>query len=168
MSETFTYPSPAFPAQPEITMSVPKGWVALAAVGLPMAFAREGLNAKFRPNVLVTLKRFGAGAEHSLLRNEVNKGIKQLGRFKEKSRQDPFEFDLGTQVASGIRLEGTFNDGKRGLVFQTQRTFLIPTGYVSDLIQVTGSCEVAQITNVLEEILAIHDSLRLNEVRSAN
>ena len=59
-----TFPSPAFPAYPALSVNKPQGWVELAAVGLPLAIAADVPGKQFRPNVLVTMARHGV--DHSI------------------------------------------------------------------------------------------------------
>lgn len=157
MTQTLTFPSEAFPAYPSLSMAVPDGWVALAGVGLPLAAAREVPAGQFRPNVLVTVQRFGAGHSMAVSRKEVNQRLKDLPRFTETLRED------GTEVlgAAGLRVEGYFSDGKGGTLVQAVRMVVLTQGPVSDVVQITGTCAGTQVEPAFGEIRDIQDSLAL-------
>ena len=154
---TLTFPSEAFPAYPRLSMVTPEGWVALAGVGLPLAAAREVPQGQFRPNVLVTVQRFGAGHTTADARKEVNGRFKDLPRFTETLREDGADV-LGT---TGLRVEGYFSDGKGGTLVQAVRMAVLQSGAVCDVVQITGTCAGSQVEPAFGEIRAIQDSLAL-------
>jgi hypothetical protein len=158
-SQTLTFPSEAFPAYPQLSMVTPAGWVALAGVGLPLAAAREVPQGQFRPNVLVTVQRSGAGHTLADARKEVDARFKDLPRFTETLREDAAEV-LG---AAGLRVEGYFSDGKGGTLVQAVRMALLQRGAVCDVVQITGTCAGSQVDPAFGEIRAIQDSLVLLE-----
>lgn len=156
-SRTLTFPSEAFPAYPRLSMDVPEGWVALAGVGLPLAAAREVPAGQFRPNVLVTVQRFGAGHTLAVARAEVNGRLKDLPKFTETLRENSAEV-LGT---TGLRVEGYFSDGKGGTLVQAVRMAVLVSGAVCDVVQITGTCSGSQVDPAFGEIRDIQDTLAL-------
>lgn len=161
-SQTLTFPSEAFPAYPQLSMVTPTGWVALAGVGLPLAAAREVPAGQFRPNVLVTVQRFGAGHTVADARKEADARFKDLPRFAETLREDAAEVLGGT----GLRVEGYFSDGKGGTLVQAVRMALLQRGAVCDVVQITGTCAGGQVDPAFGEIRDIQDSLVLLDPRA--
>ena len=154
---TLTFPSEAFPAYPQLSIQTPEGWVALAGVGLPLAAAREVPAGQFRPNVLVTVQRFGAGHTMADARKEVNGRLNDLPKFTETLRED----GAGLLGTTGLRVEGYFSDGKGGTLVQAVRMAVLQTGAVCDVVQITGTCAGSQVEPAFGEIRDIQDSLRL-------
>lgn len=150
-------PSDAFPAAPVLSMPCPDGWVALAGVGLPLAAAKEVPAGRFRPNVLVTVQRQGAGHSDSAARAEVETRLKALPRFSETLREDACEV-LGS---TGLRIEGYFADGKGGTLVQALRMVVLQNGPVVDVVQITGTCAGDQVDAAFAEIRRIQDGFTL-------
>lgn len=157
MGRTLTFPSEAFPASPSLQVDQPEGWVALAGVGLPIALAQEVAPGRFRPNVLVTVTRFGADHTVAAARKEVNARLKSLPRFTETLRENAAEL-LG---GPGMRVEGYFGDGKGGTLVQALRMGVLAAGPVFDVVQITGTCAGDQVESVFGQIREIQDSLTL-------
>jgi hypothetical protein len=157
MTDFLTFPSEAFPAYPSLRLEQPDGWVALAGVGLPLALAAEVTGSQFRPNVLVTVQRFGADYTVAAARTEVNRRLRELPRFTETLREDAVEV-LG---APGMRVEGYFADGKGGTLVQALRMCVLESGPVSDVVQITGTCTGPQTEAFFGIIRDIQDSLCL-------
>jgi hypothetical protein len=155
--ETLEYPSDAFPAPPRLSMVRPAGWVALAGVGLPLAVAREVPAGQFRPNVLVTVQRLGAGHTVADSRSALGKRLKALPKFTETLREDAAEM-LGS---TGVRIEGYFSDGKGGTLVQAVRTVVLENGPVVDVVETTGTCAGSQVESAFADIRRIQDSLTL-------
>lgn len=157
MGAVLTFPSEAFPAAPSLQVVQPEGWVALAGVGLPLALAQEVPKGQFRPNVLVTVTRFGADFTVAAARKDVAKRLKELPRFTETLREDAAEL-LGVP---GLRVEGYFSDGRGGTLVQALRMCVLPAGPVFDVVQITGTCAGAQVDSAFAQIREIQDSLVL-------
>ncbi|WP_066466027.1 LpqN/LpqT family lipoprotein [Sanguibacter suarezii] len=157
MGDVLTFPSDAFPAYPSLQVAQPQGWVGLAGVGLPLALAQEVPAGQFRPNVLVTVTRFGADFTVAAARKDVAKRLKALPRFTETLREDAAEM-LGV---SGLRVEGYFSDGKGGTLVQALRMCVLPAGPVFDVVQITGTCAGTQVDSAFAQIREIQDSLIL-------
>ena len=155
MGAVLTFPSEAFPAAPSLQVVQPEGWVALAGVGLPLALAQEVPTGQFRPNVLVTVTRFGADFTVAAARKDVAKRLKELPRFTETLREDAAEL-LGVP---GLRVEGYFSDGRGGTLVQALRMCVLPAGPVFDVVQITGTCAGAQVDSAFAQIREIQDSL---------
>ncbi|ACZ20713.1 hypothetical protein Sked_07570 [Sanguibacter keddieii DSM 10542] len=157
MPGTLSFPSDAFPAYPALEIDQPDGWVALAGVGLPLALAAEVPSGQFRPNVLVTVQRFGVGHTVADSRSAVNKSLKALPRFTQTLREDSIEM-LGSP---GMRVEGYFSDGKGGTMVQALRMCVVEAGPVFDVVQITGTCSGPQTEAFFGQIREIQDTLRL-------
>lgn len=155
MGDVLTFPSEAFPAYPSLRVAQPTGWVALAGVGLPLALAKQVPTGQFRPNVLVTVTRFGADHTVAAARKEVTRRLKELPRFTETLREDSADL-LGV---TGLRIEGYFADGKGGTLVQALRMCVLPAGPVFDVVQITGTCAGTQVDTAFAEIREIQDSL---------
>lgn len=156
MTQSFSFPSEAFPAYPQIDATAPDDWVALAAVGLPLALAKTVTPGKFRPNVLVTLTRHGADYSFAAARKALESKVKKLPRYKEMS-STAGEF-LGGE---GLHLVGRFTMAKGELVRQSVSIAVINRGHVFDVVEITGTSALVSGDNVEGEIQEIFDSLRI-------
>lgn len=150
MTETLTFPSEAFPAYPSLSAPQPEGWVALAAVGLPLALARETDGQGFRPNVLVTVTRSGAGHSIDKALETLNQRLKKVSRYKELSR----DVEYGEELSHAI-IEGRFAGGKGELIKQIVRLVVIKRGFVFDVVEITGTVSLLTGDNGEEEMRAI-------------
>ncbi len=150
MANTLTFPSEAFPAYPTLSAPQPEGWVALAAVGLPLALAREVEGKKFRANVLTSLTR--VGAEHSFdgQVSAVTAKLKKLPRYKETLRELG-----GTEQIPELYIEGRFAGAKGELLGQFVRVVVLSRGYVYDVVEITGTVSLLAGDNSEEEVREI-------------
>jgi hypothetical protein len=150
MTDTLHFPSEAFPAFPQLSAPQPDGWVALAAVGLPLALAREVEGQGFRPNVLVTMTR--AGADHGLDKalHALTNRLKRAARYKELSRET-----TENESRSEALVEGRFAGGKGELIKQIVRLVVIKRGFVYDVVEITGTVSLLTGDNGEDEMRAI-------------
>lgn len=150
MNDRLVFPSVDFPAYPELSVQKPDGWVGLAATGLPLALAKTVEPGTFRPNVLVTLQRFGVDFSVDAAIKALNEKLKKLTRFKESSREVNEDSD-GTNVVVIGRFAGS-----RGEMFvHCVRVVVIKREYVYDVVEITGTASALTGDNGLEEIREI-------------
>ena len=60
MSTQLTFPSDAAPAFPAITLELPDNWAPFSTTGAVLSAGRESAHGEFRPNVVVTVSRYGS------------------------------------------------------------------------------------------------------------
>ncbi len=148
------FPSEAFPAYPGLTVHAPEQWVALAAVGLPLALAREVPSGQFRPNILVTITRFGVDFSFDQARKLLDAKLKKLPRYKETERvAEPF------LTGEGMHLVGRFTAAKGEIIRQRVSIAVINRGYVFDVVEITATSALVSGDNVEAEITEILASL---------
>ena len=154
MSQTLSFPSDAFPAYPQLSLEVPTDWQALAAVGLPIAVAKEVPAGQFRPNVLVTVVRFGGDYNFAAARKALDQKLKKLPRYRETDRtESPF---LGGE---GLHISGRFAAAKGELIRQSVSIAVINRGHVFDVVEITATSTLVSGDNVEGEIQEIINSL---------
>lgn len=154
MSQTLSFPSDAFPAYPHLSLNAPKDWQALAAVGLPIAVAKEVPAGQFRPNILVTLARFGGDYNFAAARKGLDLKLKKLPRYRETERTEaPF---LGGE---GLHIAGRFTAAKGELIRQSVSIAVINRGHVFDVVEITATSTLVSGDNVVSEIQEIINSL---------
>lgn len=156
MSSVLAYPSADFPATVGVSIDCPDGWVPLPEVALPIALARVAQAGEFRPNVIVVVSRSRKPFTVQQAADEVVSKLTGVEGFTEMGRQD---IEVGG--LPGFRIEGAFPDASGGTLVQAVRTTVVDRGPVVDLVQVTGSCAGHQAAQVLAEIRAIQESLRI-------
>lgn len=157
MSLNVSFPSEAFPAYPRLSVQTPTDWVALAAVGLPLAVAKTVDEGKFRPNVLVTIARFGAEYSPEAAIKALDAKLKKLPRYKEMSKvREPY---LGGE---GQHVVGRFAGAKGQMVRQSVSIAVINRGHVYDVLEITGTSALIPGDNIESEIQAIIDSLTVS------
>lgn len=157
MAITHSFPSEAFPAFPRLGLESPDGWVSLAAVGLPLAVAKEVPAGQFRPNVLVTTTRVGAGHTFEKSVKDLEARLKGLPRFREEAR----ESESG-EGAESLWIEGRFSGGRGEIVHQVVKVMVINRGFVYDVVEITGTCSALTGDNGKEEIRRIVRSVTVD------
>jgi len=157
MANSFTFPSTPFPGYPRLRLDCPEDWVALAAVGLPLAVAKEVPSNVFRPNALVTVNRFGA--DHTLERTAkaLDSKLKGLPRFREEAREQ-----IAVDAGEALWVEGRFAGGRGEIIHQIVMIVVINRGYVYDVVEITGTCSALTGDNGKDELRAIVRSLTID------
>ncbi|WP_435299357.1 hypothetical protein [Timonella sp. A28] len=157
MSSTLVFPSEAFPQFPRIEIERPEGWNALAAVGLPLALAKDVPAGVFRPNVLVTLTRLGADHTVDQARKAFTAKTKALPRYKEESSHV-----VDREDCEGFTVEGRFAGGRGEIIHQIVTVMVINRGYVFDVVEITGTCSALTGDNGKKEIREILSSVHVD------
>ncbi|MET4224129.1 LpqN/LpqT family lipoprotein [Oerskovia enterophila] len=156
MSTVLSYPSADFPAPVRVSIDCPEDWAPLPEVALPLALAKVVAPGEFRPNVIVVVSRTRKQFTLENAVSEVVTKLTGLAGYAELGREE-------REIAGhpGFRIEGAFTDAEGGTLVQAVRTTIVDRGPVVDLVQVTGSCSGAQAEQLLVEIRAIQESLRI-------
>ncbi|WP_051196778.1 hypothetical protein [Jonesia quinghaiensis] len=149
-----TFPSPAFPAYPALSMNKPEGWVELAAVGLPLAIAADVPAKQFRPNVLVTMTRHGVDHSMEAAERDLASRLKRLTRFREESRVQDEAFG-----GQRLTITGRFSSGRGEIIHQVVTVVVINRGYVYDVVEITGTCSAQSGENIRNDVVDIMKSL---------
>lgn len=156
MPTSLSFPSDAFPGYPTLSVEAPENWVALGAVGLPLALARDLEGQTFRPNVLVSISRLGADHSFEKQVSVVNARVKKLPRFKELNRET-IEADDRWELL----VEGRFAGAKGELLKQNVRIVVLKRAYVYDVVEITGTVSLIARDNGEEEMNAIVRSIEV-------
>lgn len=151
-----TFPSDAFPALPSITVDLPDDWSPISVPGTIAAAAAPDVPGEFRPNVVVSVTRFGADYSLDLAAQVVADKFAGLEQAHELGR-DRITVD-GLEWA---HIESTFIDPRVGTLVQAAHLAVVPNGPCADLVQVTGSVTAAQAKDgVLDTLRDIQRSAR--------
>jgi len=149
-----TFPSDAFPALPTIAIDVPDDWAAITVPCTIMAAAAPETPGEFRPNVVVSVTRFGADYSLDVAANAVIEKFAGLEQAHEIGRD---------RVTVGglewAHIESTFLDPRAGTLVQAAHLAVVVNGQVADLVQITGSVTGTQAkAGVLDTLRTIQRS----------
>lgn len=154
---TISFPSQTFPDYPGVSVDVPAGWSPLGVSGMLLAVARDSAEGEFRPNVVVSVSRFGAGYRLATAADAV--------AAKFASLEEAHEVGRDTTQINGVEwchIESTFLDPRAGTLVQAAQVAIVDHGNVVDLVQVTGSVTGTQAhETALAEVRAIQRSVVL-------
>jgi hypothetical protein len=157
MSRTLTFPSSDAPALPVVSLDVPDDWHVLSTTAALLAAAKEVQQGEFRPNVVVSISRFGAGYTlDTAIESIIDKvgsieGVAELGRDRPEV--------LGR---AGFRIEFSYPDRRAGTLVQAVRLALVSNGPALDLVEVTATATAAQAVHLWNEIRTIQSSATLS------
>jgi hypothetical protein len=157
MSRTLTFPSSDAPALPIVSLEVPDDWHVISTTAALLAAAKEVEQGEFRPNVVVSISRFGAGytldtAIQSVIAKVASiEGVAELGRDRPEV--------LGR---AGFRVEFSYPDARAGTLVQAVRLALVSNGPALDLVEVTATATAAQAAQLWNEIRTIQSSASLS------
>jgi hypothetical protein len=148
-----SFPSQAFPAFPSFALDIPAEWESLIIPSSSLA-ARAPTAGHFRPNVVVTLSRFGATYD-------LQQAILAL---KEEHAQLPeaietVDADVDVSGFAGYAHEVTYRHAEFGTLVQSNRITVVDQGPVRDLVLAVGSCAGDRAKEDLPTLRAILKSL---------
>jgi hypothetical protein len=157
MLRTLTFPSSDAPALPIVSIDVPDDWHVISTTAALLAAAKEVEQGEFRPNVVVSISRFGAGytldtAIESVIAKVASiEGVAELGRDRPEV--------LGR---AGFRIEFSYPDPRAGTLVQAVRLALVSNGPALDLVEVTATATATQAAQLWDEIRTIQSSATLS------
>lgn len=143
-----TFPSDAFPALATITVEIPDDWSAISVPGTILAAAAPEVPGEFRPNVVVSITRFGADYSLDVAANAVIEKFAGLEQAQEIGRDR-----VTVDGVEWVHIESTFVDPRVGTLVQAAHLAVIAHGPVADLVQVTGSVTGVQAKDGVLDIL---------------
>lgn len=156
MSRTLTFPSSDAPALPIVSLDVPDDWHVLSTTAALLAAAKEVEQGEFRPNVVVSISRFGSGYTLAAAIASVLEQVSAIDGVTEMGRDRPEV--LGR---AGFRIEFSYPDPRMGTMVQAVRLALVDNGPVLDLVHVTATATARQATQLWNEIRTIQSSATL-------
>jgi hypothetical protein len=156
MSRTLTFPSSDAPALPIVSLDVPDDWHVLSTTAAMLAAAKEVEQGEFRPNVVVSISRFGSGYTLGTAIEAVIDKVSSIEGLVELGRDRPEV--LGR---AGFRIEFSYPDARVGTLVQAVRLALVSNGPALDLVEVTATATAAQSMEIWPEIRAIQASATL-------
>jgi hypothetical protein len=157
MSRTLTFPSSDAPALPIVSIDVPDDWHVISTTAALLAAAKEVEQGEFRPNVVVSISRFGAGYTLDTAIQSVLEKVASIGGVAELGRDRPEV--LGR---AGFRIEFSYPDPRAGTLVQAVRLALVSNGPAFDLVEVTATATAAQAAQMWDEIRTIQSSATLS------
>jgi hypothetical protein len=157
MSRTLTFPSSDAPALPIVSLDVPDDWHVLSTTAALLAAAKEVEQGEFRPNVVVSISRYGSGYTLDTAIESVIEKVRAIHGVAELGRDRPEV--LGR---AGFRIEFSYPDTRAGTLVQAVRLALVANGPALDLVEVTATATAAQASAIWPEIRAIQSSATLS------
>jgi hypothetical protein len=147
---TFSYPSPDFPALPMIELTTPDDWTAVPSAGAAIA-----VRAADGPNVVITVHRHLAGfsLEQTLadLRSE-------LGQYDQSQVDDPFPANFGDDPYVVINTALTHPTYGQLVQVHAYTSFLL--GPLKDVVQVVGTCAGHEVARDYPRLQQVMESTR--------
>lgn len=157
MTATVRFPSPEFPAPPQVTVQFPDTWTAAQPAGAVIAMVRPAPIKAFAPNVFVSITRFGS--EHSL-RTTIDALRAKVDSYAEHAWGK--ESSTATESSSDYAVEVSYTDPTAGTLLQLHHFVLLDRGSAKDLVHAVGVCTAEQVEAVLPELRAVLASLEVS------
>ena len=130
-----TFPSPAFPALPSVTIRPPRDWKAIPVSGAVLAASAPEQEGTFTANVVVTIFRHAGELRledaGSILRGE----LASLPEFAEIGMAT-----VGASARPTFVCEASFLHPEAGPLIQSHRVWIVASGPFSDQVHAVATC----------------------------
>jgi hypothetical protein len=146
-----SYPSDSFPAFPAVSVDAPADWEPIVVASSLLA-TRAPESSYFRPNVVVTLSRFGSTYELE----EAILALKAENAALPESIET-VDADVDVSGFAGHAHEVTYRHPELGALVQSTRITVIAQGSARDLVLSVGTCAGSRAA---EDLLVLRGILR--------